>query len=72
MVIKILTLQWEKNRRITKKIKRLREDWKKKVKGHQNRRLEKEKFDFYKEGLIDALGLKKTSELIKLSNFYFT
>ena len=58
--------------RITKKIKRLLEDWKKKVIGHQNRRLEKEKFNFYKERSIDALGLKKTSKLIELSNFYFT
>ncbi|MBA7538288.1 hypothetical protein ES705_30563 [subsurface metagenome] len=72
MAVKILTLQGEKNKRIAKRIKRLWEDWEKKVRGHQNSRLEKVKFDYYKEGWIDSLGLKKTSELIKLSNFYFT
>ena len=71
MVVKILTLQGEKNKRIAKKIKRLREDWKKTVRGHQDSRMIKAKYDYYKEGLIDIYGFKKVSELIEISDFYF-
>ena len=72
MAVKILTLQGKKDRRIAKRIKRLREDWRKKIRGHQESRLEKAKFDYYKEGLIDSLGLEEVSKLIDLSDFYFT
>ncbi len=68
MVVKILILQGEKDIKIAKKIKRLRESWIKKIRVHQKGKVEKAKFDYYKEGLIDSLGLKKASELINLSD----
>jgi len=64
---KILTVQQNKDRRIAKKIRKLREGWRKARRGHQDSRIEKAKYDSYLEGLMDAYGLEKVGKLVELS-----
>jgi len=50
MVDKIITVQQNKDRRIARKIKKLREDWRKSYRGHQDCRIVKAIAEDFKDG----------------------
>ena len=68
MGVKTITVQQNREYKMAKEIKRLREEWKEAAeKGMMITGAREERYNWYTKGIEDALGFVKLCELVELS-----